>query len=349
MELIAIGFIIIFTVLYRTACLKKLNLKMKSYSFPILTALLLLVSGSRIFAMNAKTLIKTDGSIPISLSLSTGILNGESQELMYSSILTDDRGSYKISELTWRLENVHMVGAQVSAGITDKISFNLGGWTKVGTSESYMDDYDWLDPIHYPGEWTHWSRSDTELEKGYMVDLNADIMLFRSDRNSFSAMIGFHHDTWKWEARGGQLIYSEFGGFRNYERELPDEPVITYEQKFYAPYLGFKYSRHAGRWSFNTHLVGSPFAWADAEDQHHLRDTIFEESYKEIWYLNLGAAVSCEVVEYLSISLSVDYQKYDRTDGDVTIKAPSGTYEYPDGGGISHESYMCTLSASYLF
>lgn len=50
-----------------------------------------------------------DSKYPVSFSISTGLLNGESEEYYYSDF---DGRDGKVSKLTWDLKNVFMVGGR---------------------------------------------------------------------------------------------------------------------------------------------------------------------------------------------------------------------------------------------
>ena len=105
-----------------------------------------------------------------------------------------------------------------------------------------MDDYDWLDPINHPGEWTDWTESETDLEKGLMLDINTNTTLTSSDSAVLSAIFGFRHDHYNWDAMGAKGTHSYYS-FRDTPVYISSEHnVISYEQELYAPYVGLSYN-----------------------------------------------------------------------------------------------------------
>ena len=318
-------------------------------TFVVLFLVLIMARGA--YAMNARNLLTTEyevgnAEIPVAISLSTGVLNGESHELVYY-------GNYKVSELIWRLEDVVVVGGEASVGLTESTTLNLGVWGKVANTDAKMDDYDWLDPIGHPGEWTDWTESETDLEKGLMLDINTNTTLTSSDSAVLSAIFGFRHDHYNWDAMGANGTHSYYS-FRDTPVYISSEHnVISYEQELYAPYVGLGIDYTKNKWLLSTSITGSLWAWADAKDYHYYSDgskDTYEDSFEQIAYLNLGTSASYFIKENLYFTFNFDCQKYYKTKGDTKATYYDGYVEkYNDGAGTSHESYMLGLSTTYLF
>lgn len=311
-----------------------------SYSYSSYAMSALDMSGALVSVETEKT------KIPVSFTLSTGILNGDSHEYVYYQT------GEKMSELTWNLENVVMVGGQVSAHITKRISLNAGTWVKASAPSTTMSDYDWLDTNDLDQR-THWSETETELERGIMADMNINGVLLSSKLYSFSAIAGFHYDNWKWNSMDGVFSYPNNSG--KFSDVVPgmdsNDSSIIYEQKFYAPYLGFGFNLSLSKWLFNSRIIATPFARAEATDEHVLTNYMYEDTFEEIFYVSAGASLAYFFTDYFSINLSLDYQKYDSTKGDtkITNLSTGATSKISDIVGISHESYMVSLGASYSF
>ncbi|MCS5421813.1 MULTISPECIES: omptin family outer membrane protease [Psychrilyobacter] len=284
--------------------------------------------------------------VPISFTLSTGVLNGESHEYAYYQT------GEKLSELTWNLDNVIMVGGQISADITKRINLNAGTWVKATAPSTTMSDYDWTD-INDLDQRTHWSETETELEKGIMADININGVVLTSDMCSVSAIAGFHYDNWKWNSMDGVFSYPNGSG--RLSDVIPgmgsNDSSSIYEQKFYAPYLGFGFNSNSSKWLFNSRIIATPFARAESIDKHVLRNYMYEDTFKDVLYISAGASYAYLFTDSFSVSVSIDYQTYDSTKGDekITNLSTGETFEFSDIAGISHESYMVSLGTKYRF
>ncbi|MCS5423241.1 MULTISPECIES: omptin family outer membrane protease [Psychrilyobacter] len=311
-----------------------------SYSYSSYAMSALDMSGALVSVETEKT------NMPVSFTLSTGVLNGDSHEYVYYQT------GEKLSELTWKLDNVIMVGGQISAEITKQISLNAGTWVKASAPSTTMTDYDWTD-IKNPDQRTHWSETETELEKGLMADININGVLLSSDLYSFSAIAGFHYDNWKWNSMDGVFSYPNGSG--KFSDVVPgmdsNDSSVIYEQKFYAPYLGFGFNLSSSKWLFNSRIIATPFAKAEGIDEHVLTNYLYKDTFEEIFYFSAGASLAYLFTDYFSMNLSFDYQKYDSTKGDtkLTNLSTGATSKISDVAGISHESYMVSLGASYRF
>lgn len=277
---------------------------------------------------------------PVAIQVSVGLLNGEAHELVYDN-------NHKISELIWKLQNVPMLGLSASLGLPWDMGLHLAAWTKVTKAKSYMEDFDWGDT--YPNDWSHYSRTDTNLTNGEMFDANLTFPLLKGDSAKLEALVGFKHDHWRWTDNGGRYVYSRNGGFRNSEGTFPDRIGITYEQWFYVPYAGMQGELIFGEWTVGGRFAGSRWAWANDRDNHLMRSIIFKDSFKYIGYLTAGLNLSYACTEQVTATFSIDYQRYFRTRGDTDVSTVDQTDHYDDGAGIEHYSWMPALSLSYRF
>jgi len=274
--------------------------------------------------------------------VSFGVINGESHELVYED-------GVKVSELIWRLDDVPMLGLSASLELPGPVAFNLAGWTKLGEPSSFMEDYDWIKASR-PNEWSHYSRSATTLTKGEMVDANFVIPLLKKSGGVLSAVLGFRRDHWRWEDWGGWYIYSSNAGFRDLTGVFPEGTGITFEQWFYAPYLGVQLDfRFSEEFQLSGRFAGSKWAWSEDNDHHIMRDIVFKDYFDHVTYVTFGAEASYFLSESLSLSVSVDAQKYARTVGDTDIFAPGETVSFDEGAGLEHSSWMAAFSFGYTF
>ncbi len=326
-----------------------------------LLAALFMITVSSTYSMSATSsevfMGESESKIPISISISMGVLNGESEEYVYD-------GSYgKVSKLTWDLDRVPVIGIDTSIRPTEKFSINFSGWTKVSESSGNMEDYDWLSDLGDSGPWTDYSSHSTELDEAYMLDINMSYLLYKKNNSSVTGEIGFRHDRYKWNAYGGYAIYDSGYVYIDFD----DEKNISYDQEFYAPYLGLTYNTKKDKWLISSYVRGSLWAWGEAEDTHYYpgltydtgsysdyvsgSDSVtYKDDFDSIAYLSLGLNIGYMMMENLVFTLSGNFQKYFRETGDDTAYYSDGTSEYyEDSAGTSNYSYMVSLGATYLF
>ena len=342
-------------------------------------AIILLGTSLQLSAMsvNAERVYEkeTDSRYPVSFSISTGILNGESEEYayMYDNYYGIDG---KVSKLTWDLKNVFMVGAETSIGVADRVSVNFGGWINANSGSGDMSDYDW-----YNGDDAAWTdksdHSNTDLEEGMMLDANIDVILLARDTYTLSGVLGFRHDKFRWNAYDGNGQYSTslYPGDRGQDVEF-DGKAISYKQELYAPYLGFNFDYNRDKWTIKSYVRASAWAWGEATDTHYYpagkytlnKDLVlpdgtvvpkgtemtsdkgekksFKDEVEDMFYLAFGLGVDYQFTERFSAGVSADFQKYNKEEDEDRTTDEWGTETW---GGMSHMSYMVTASARYSF
>jgi outer membrane protease/TolB-like protein len=268
---------------------------------------------------------------------SLGILQGESGEYVYD-------GEHTLSELMWDLSGLTMAGLVLSSRFGERFSVNAGFWTALNKGNGEMTDYDWfIEGL----DWTHYSRSEVEVEKAQIFDLNAAFTLVESDFFSLSALAGYKQDFWQWTDSAQEFIYSVYG-FRDTRGDFGGESMIDYEQKFRIPYIGVNAGGIIGDviiW--NTYLHYSPLVKADDKDHHIARGLHFEETFKNIDYVAFGAAAGIRLTERLQIAGEMHAQSIPESRGDMYIVEYDETFT--DSAGISHDSVMLSVTATWRF
>lgn len=283
----------------------------------------------------------------VSGRMSLGYLTGESGEYVYVP-----ENSHKLSELKWDIERAYMLGLGGSVSPWSWLTFNADVWFNLGEGENTMDDYDWfIEGFQY----THWSHhEDVDMTTGVMFDINGEVDLYRYEKARFFAIAGFKYDNWEWEAYGGDYIYSTVFLYDTVGSFPDGEKVITYEQNYYAPYLGFGFSSALAQApiEFSGRVVFSPYVWGEAKDQHHLRNLIFEEDFDSGTMLSLDFAGHYYFSNNLSLWLAFHYQKYHEMKGETVVTdittGEKTTYR-GDVGGMDHQSSMVSTGVSYSF
>ena len=143
--------------------------------------------------------------------------------------LRENKSSTILSKLIWEVDSVVVLGGSGSIEL-GRWSVNGGAWVAVTEGDGKMEDYD---RDANGSSWKYYSVShDTDIEHGILIDVNTAYRII-SDMRGFdvSILAGYKYDNWKWEANGGTLYYPQFDYI---PVELPDIPVITYEQNSHA-------------------------------------------------------------------------------------------------------------------
>ena len=272
-----------------------------------------------------------------------GYLDGEGKEAVF------DNG-HKLSELTWQLEDVYMMNLGGSIAPRPWLAFNADVWFKVTEGDGAMDDYDWMvQGLHYT-DWSH--HDDTDLTEGIMFDLNVAYTFGQFQETTFQGIVGYKHDTWEWEAKGGSYTYST-----NYLYDtvgaFPDGlKAITYSQTYDTPYIGVGFHSQLTNLSLFGRFVYSPFAMLESEDTHHMRNLRIDGDFDptDLFLVNLGFGYN--LTPNLSLLGGVQYQKYDRGDGDYvyTDLTTNTSYSFPGvSASADHESYLFSITGKYSF
>ena len=296
----------------------------------------------------------TGALVSFSLGASVGMIEGTASELAFSYPYGK---KFKLSELTWDLKDVVMAGLHGSMGIGRRFRLNLGVWSALTEGNGMMVDRDWLyapsvaaylEPNDH--NWTHESQHpDTSLDKGMIVDTNANVMALQAGPFSLHGILGLKHDTWKWSARGGTYVYSS-EGFRDTTGSFPaGAQVITYEQQYLIPYVGV---RANGTWSaflIESHLLYSPVVSASDSDYHVLRGVLFEGDFAGGTYVGVGLNATWAFTRHWSTTLGVEYQSISEITGEVTVSGEEGYGRFPGGGGIAVSATSFSLGAGYRF
>lgn len=281
--------------------------------------------------------------VQVSGHMGLGYLDGEGKEAVF------DNG-HKLSELTWELEDVYMLNLGGSVSPRPWLTINGDVWFKVTEGDGAMDDYDWL-VQGYP--YTHWSHhDDTDLTEGIMFDVNAAFTMLQSNETTLLGIVGFKHDTWEWEARGGSYTYST-----NYLYDtvgsFPDGvQAITYSQTYNTPYIGVGFDAKLSPIRLFGRFIYSPLAMLETEDTHHMRDLRIEGDFDATDLYSVDLGFGYEFTPRFSLLGSVHYQKYDRGDGDYvyTDLTTNTGYSFPGvSASADHESYLFSITGKYNF
>ncbi|BHH85391.1 omptin family outer membrane protease [Desulforhopalus sp. 52FAK] len=283
-------------------------------------------------------------AVRFTLGVGAGYLTGESTEFVY----VPELNNHKLSELTWEIDNLFMVGVNGVLEIGTWVSFNFDGWFKATDGDGTMDDNDWLVPGY---DWTHWSHhEDTDVTDGSIIDVSANFAFFRSQNAVLTGIVGYKRDNFGWEARGGDYVYSS-SGFRDSSGSFPDgELGVSYEQTLDSFYGGLGFSAgFSNRFSLAGRIIYSPFVQGEATDYHHMRNIVFYDDFEDGDLIAFDLSGTFDITESLGLEVGFQYQKYDTMQGDAEVHSNGVVGYYNDGAGMDQQSMMVSTSLLYTF
>lgn len=283
--------------------------------------------------------------VQFSLSAGAGYLTGESKEIVYEPA----EGNRKLSELTWEIDNLFMIGIGAQLKVRDRLTVNFDGWFKAFDGEGTMDDYDW----QVAGlDWTDWSHhEDTDVTDGSIFDINAEFAFFRSESVAFNAIAGYKRDNFGWSASGGDYVYTQ-NGFRDTSGSFAEGlQVIGYEQTFSSLYLGMGIAANFSRFELASRIIYSPIVQGEATDNHYLRNLVTYDDIEDGDMIAFDISGNFLINKNLSVLVAYSYQDYDTTQGDSEyhFQDEGLVVFFPDGAGMSQTSSLFSVSLQYTF
>ncbi len=284
--------------------------------------------------------------VGFTVTIGAGYLTGESNELVYWPHVNN----HKASELTWKIDNLFMVGVGASLTVSDWFVANFDGWFKATDGSATMDDYDWMVP---GGGWTGWSHhDDTEVTDGSIVDVNANVAFYRAQKIAFRGIVGYKRDNFGWAAQGGDFVYST-NSFRDSSGSFADGLVgISYEQTMTSLYGGLGFDANFnGRFELSGRVIYSPFVQGEATDTHHNRNLVTYDDFEDGDLVAFDIAGTFFFAQDFALELMYSYQSYDTMQGDSEWHfRDQGTVVYlNDSSGMDQTSSMLSASLQYSF
>ncbi len=331
--------------------MKRQKSRTSLFSKAAIVAITLSLSAAQANAATVETETSTEASvegagITFTGRVGVGYLNGEANEYVY----WEDSGGRTASKLTWKIDSLYMAGLGVTIQPSHWVNINVDTWFNVGDGDGYMSDYDWMEPAIQ--DWTDESlHDDTNVTKGFIFDVNAEMTAFSNDQISLTGILGFRRDNFEWEARGGTYVYSA-GGFRNRTGSFPaGELGITYEQTFNVPYFGVGFKGDFDRVHLGVKLIGSIFVNGEAVDQHHMRDLVTYDDFsgEQMWGFDL--AFGYDISDRMGVEMTYAYEKYDTMKGDSVwhYNDEGVIVDLPNGAGADLQTSMAAVNFIYSF
>ncbi|KMU40877.1 outer membrane protease [Salmonella enterica subsp. enterica serovar Newport str. 36803] len=207
----------------------------------------------------------------VTTSLSVGVLNGKSRELVYDT----DTGR-KISQLDWKIKNVATLQGDLSWEPYSFMTLDARGWTSLASGSGHMVDHDWMSS-EQPG-WTDRSiHPDTSANYANEYDLNVKGWLLQGDNYKAGVTAGYQETRFSWTARGGSYIYDNGRYIGNFPHGVRG---IGYSQRFEMPYIGLAGDYRINDFECNVLFKYSDWVNAHDNDEHYMRKLTFREKRK---------------------------------------------------------------------
>ena len=295
------------------------------------------VGGSRV------PLFATD---QFSAELFGGYLNGMSRELVYN--VPGDRS--KLSQLNWQIDSAAIVGGAVSYRALDWLNLRARGWVHAASNNA-LDDFDWLFGFNGFESWSDLSHyDDTRIAKAFQVDVSGSARLLSAGPVSLSALAGYRFETMKWNAYGGDFIYST-NGFRDDIGSFPaGEISIAYQQWWHTPYIGLGVAYASGPLALNLELIGSPFVIAHDRDNHV--ESLFKEAFRPTTMVGAAITAELELTRQFSLVARAEAERYFEAKGGITeydFDPPDFSRSPKPAAGADHQSALMSLGVKARF
>jgi len=279
----------------------------------------------------------------ITISSSIGWLGGQSKEYVYNAYT-----GQKVSELIWRIHNTPIIKGDISWDPLFWLTLDARGWATLSSSQSAMDDYDWM--YAHQSHWSHWSNSpNTHLNHANEFDINAKTWLIKRPDYRTGLVIGYQQTRFSWTAFGGHFQYDN----GNYTGDFPgDQPGIGYQQKFSMPYMGLTGSYRYRDLEVNALLKFSPWVEARDNDEHYMRNLSFYEKTSGSRYYSASMDVGYYITPHTKLFTEFTWSKYTQGKGGAeVIDRESGESNYSGGNsaGLENRNVSLTAGLQYRF
>lgn len=280
----------------------------------------------------------------VTTSLSVGVLNGKSRELVYDT----DTGR-KLSQLDWKIKNVATLQGDLSWEPYSFMTLDARGWTSLASGSGHMVDHDWMSS-EQPG-WTDRSiHPDTSANYANEYDLNVKGWLLQGDNYKAGVTAGYQETRFSWTARGGSYIYDNGRYIGNFPHGVRG---IGYSQRFEMPYIGLAGDYRINDFECNVLFKYSDWVNAHDNDEHYMRKLTFREKNGKIHDIMARLLTPDIILPVMQKSLlKFAYSKYEEGKGGTQIiDKTSGDTAYfgGDAAGIANNNYTVTAGLQYRF
>ena len=311
------------------------------------------------------------------VGISNVLVNGEGKEYAYMPeeevVEYADWVGEKISDLRWETKNAWLIGGDFSAAYKNRLTFNIGYWTKAASGSGTHTDDDWLIKLDDRMFQTRYSEGRSELDKGRVWDVNGrvDFLYLFEDSVHFYSIAGYKGENWKWEEHDSYGIYfwEPLEGFEGDtitsiagigEIWQSSETGIIYEQEITIPYLGLGVVYGTNIVSVEAHAMYSRWVDIDVIDHHILRATKFKGNLEDGEYWVVGGGIHWNFRSHLALVGAVEFEELETTKGNETIyifeddegnllTEPAEIIRATNGVGAGYAAISFMLNIVYTF
>lgn len=280
------------------------------------------VSAESLFNINDHTLL---------LGGSFGLLNGQSEEIVYRDEKTDD----KLSQLLWDIKPLVYSGIDIRYswrkpenrwGLFADALLKFGFSGETGA----MEDRDWL-VLDYPKFLTHYSVHNNKTENALLVDASMGVLIPMFEVFLLKPYISYSFMHFSWTANSGSFLYPPSDKENVIEHAYLIQPIDvgTYEQTWHilAPAVAF-YGEFNRYFNIELSLKLSPFVWCSDEDNHIGRNLIITKDTNNGFFFEPGFVFSFVPGDgFFTVSLDFAYRSIRGARGD-------GKYDYQDESSL---------------
>ena len=284
------------------------------------------------------------------MGLSFGLLNGESEEIVYAGSTTKDL----YSRLNWDIKPLFYAGMDLDflwkreTGWFDlflgvNLKFCFPGYTGV------TEDRDWIDIYENPTyPWLNlFSEHECYAKSGVLLDITVGMTMDIVHDLKLKFFLTYSLMSYSWLAKNGSVLYPP--GYSPGHSELTGDG-IEYKQVWNILTPGVSIYGSTNRYyDIEFFLKLSPFVWCRAVDDHLVKNTQYVDIMSMGFYIEPGFIVTYKPYSFLSFSVSFDYRYLGGLRGYTTIKHEG----YPDiidyGAGAAYSAVSIALAAKYTF
>ncbi|MCJ8326281.1 MAG: omptin family outer membrane protease [Campylobacterales bacterium] len=233
----------------------------------------------------------------------------ENKELVYKNSY-----STKLSELTWKSDNINLLGLSFVYDNYFKYIFTYK--KNIKEDKAFLSDFDWLSNNE---KWTDYSKHpDTKVVNVEHFDFEIKKEIYQYKNLFFNLSLAYRYEEEKYEAYGGSYIYSSSNGFRDLEGDFSGL-VITYKTKAYIPYIKSQVEYKSESFINSLSLSFSNLVYFKEYDTHHLRNTQFNANFYLSKYLAIDLRSEYKFTKSLSFLASYKYSKFYETKGNMQV------------------------------
>lgn len=283
----------------------------------------------------------------ISLGASFGLLNGESEEIVYRSAGSKD----KLSQLLWNFRPLVYAGAELhynwrlSAGKKNIFADALSKFGIPGITGS-EEDRDWM----YNANWlSHYSVHDNRTENAIQIDVKAGMAFTIFEQFLLKTYISYDFMYFSWTAKGGSFLYPTDDGGHSYLLSSRDTGKYKQVWNLLSPGVSF-YGAFNRYFDIELFFDLSPLVWLAARDEHIERNLVIHDALFGGLSVEPGLLFSFKPGGSMTWSLSLDYRRIFGTRGDGVYKEqgkPAITAGEMAGAGYS--AFDAAITVKYKF